>query len=253
MKIAITNRWTGAVQYECELDASLDTQSRSFQLGAAVKLAYLSGANLSGAYLRGANLCGAYLCGAYLCGAYLCGADLCGADLSDAYLCGADLCGADLCGADLSDAYLRGAYLRGANLRGANLSHANLSDAYLRGANLSHANLSGADLCGADLSGANLRGADLCGDKIEAMRVFTGLYKYQVWAVLFQDGSRCIRMGCFFKSLEDWEKIDIRKSNLREFPDDGSAECEDRVIAFEFAKDAVLRMTLPEVAATEGR
>ena len=183
MKIAITNRWTGAVQYECELDASLDTQSRSFQLGAAVKLAYLSGANLSGAYLRGANLCGAYLCGAYLCGAYLCGADL----------------------------------------------------------------------CGADLSGANLRGADLCGDKIEAMRVFTGLYKYQVWAVLFQDGSRCIRMGCFFKSLEDWEKIDIRKSNLSEFPDDGSAKCEDRVIAFEFAKDAVLRMTLPEVAATEGR
>ena len=218
MKIAITNRWTGAVQYECELDASFDTQSRSFQLGATVKLAYKSGADLRDA-------------------------DLCVANLRDADLCVANLRGADLCGANL-----RGADLCGADLRGANLCGANLSVANLRGANLCGADLRGADLCGADL-----RGADLCGDKIEAMRVFTGLYKYQVWAVLFQDGSRCIRMGCFFKSLEDWEKIDIRKSNLSEFPDDGSAKCEDRVIAFEFAKDAVLRMTLPEVAATEGR
>ncbi len=223
MKIAITNRWTGAVQYECELDASFDTQSRSFQLGEAVKLAYKSGADLSGAYL--------------------CGADLRGADLRGAYLRGANL---------------RCAYLRGANLRGANLSHANLSDAdlrgaYLRGADLRGADLRGAYLCDADLSGAYLCDANLSDEKIEAMRVFTGLYQYQVWAVLFQDGSRWIRMGCLFKSLEDWEKIGIRKSNLSEFPDDGSAECEDRVIAFEFAKDAVLRMNLPEVAATEGQ
>jgi hypothetical protein len=49
-------------------------------------------------------------------------------------------------------------------------------------------------------------------------------------------------MGCLFKSLEDWEKIGIRKSNLAEFPDDGSDKCKERVAAFEFAKAAALRM-----------
>jgi hypothetical protein len=57
-------------------------------------------------------------------------------------------------------------------------------------------------------------------------------------------------MGCFFKSLEDWEIIGIRKSNLNEFPDDGGAKSEERAAAFDFAKAAVLRMTLPkEVSA----
>ena len=86
MKFEIKNRWTGNIQYECELDVSLDTQTHSFQLGAAVKLAYKCGANLRGANLRGA----------YLRGADLCDADLCGADLRDANLRDADLCDANL-------------------------------------------------------------------------------------------------------------------------------------------------------------
>jgi hypothetical protein len=49
-------------------------------------------------------------------------------------------------------------------------------------------------------------------------------------------------MECLWKSLEDWEKIGIRKSNESEFPDDGSESCEERVAAFEFAKAAALRM-----------
>ena len=113
-------------------------------------------------------------------------------------------------------------------------------------ANLSGANLSGADLYGADLSGADLSCANLSGKKIHALRVFTGLYDYEVWSVIFEDGSRWVRMGCLFYSLEKWEKIGIRKSNLSEFPDDGSDKCEDRVTAFEFAKAAVLRMKAPE-------
>ena len=120
--------------------------------------------------------------------------------------------------ADLCDADLRGADLRGANLRGADLR--------------------GANLCGANLCGANLHDAG----KIHALRTFFGLYRYEVWAVLLADGSHWIRMGCFLKSLDDWEKIGIRKSNLSEFPDDGSEASEDRVIAYEFAKAAVLRM-----------
>ena len=179
MKFTISNRWSGKVQYECELDAAFDTKERSLQLGAAVKLAYSSDAVLRGAVLR--------------------------------------------------DAVLSGAVLRGAVLR----------DAVLSGADLR-----GADLSGAVLSGADLRDAVLRGKKLSDMRVFTGLYAYQVWAVLFQDGSRWVRMGCYFKSLEEWEQIGVRKSNLAEYPDDGSERSEERAAAFEFAKAAVLRMKL---------
>ena len=187
--------------------------------------------------LRDANLHGADLHGADLRGAYLRGANLRGADLRGANLRDADLRGANLRDADLSDANLRGA-----NLRGAYLSDADLSDANLRGADLLGAYLRGANLRVADLSDANLRGANLHGEKIQTLRVFTGLYRYTVLAILFADGSRWVRMGCLWKSLEDWETVGIRKSNLREFPDDGSEQSEERVAAFEFAKSAALRL-----------
>ena len=142
-----------------------------------------------------------------------------------------------------SRADLRGADLSGANLRGANLSGANLSDANLNGADLRGADLRGADLSDAYLNGANLNGANLSGElKAKKMRVFNGLYKYQVWAVLAQDGTRYVRMGCLFYSLGDWDDIGIRKSNESEFPDDGSEKCEERVAAFEFAKAAAMRL-----------
>jgi hypothetical protein len=127
MKIEICNRWSGSIQYECDLDVAFDIAAPSFRLGAAVELAYRSG-------------------------------------------------------------------------------------------------------------------ADLSGKKLIDLRVFAGLYAYQVWAILFDDKSRWVRMGCLFHSLDEWEKIGIRKSNLTEFPDDGSAKCEERVAAFEFAKAAALRM-----------
>ncbi len=123
---------------------------------------------------------------------------------------------------NLRDADLRGAYLTGVYLTGAYLAGANLRGAYLRGA----------DLCGADLRGK----------KLAALRVFSGLYAYEVWAVLYEDGERWVRMGCLFKSLEEWEKTGIRKSNLSEFPDDSSNKCEERVAAFEFAKATALRL-----------
>jgi hypothetical protein len=153
MKFEIKNRWTGNVQYSCELDAEFAGKSISIQLGAAVKTGYKSGA-----VLRGADLSGAVLRDA----------DLRDADLRDADLRGADLRGADLSGAVLRGAALRGADLRGADLRGADLSGADLRDADLRGADLSGAVLRGADLrdavlSGAVLSGAVLRGADLRG------------------------------------------------------------------------------------------
>jgi hypothetical protein len=104
------------------------------------------------------------------------------------------------------------------------------------------------------LYGAYLRGAYLQGaegkSKVYSMRVFSGLYEYQVWAVLFEEGSRWVRMGCLFYSLEKWDEIGIRQSNIGEYPEDGSGRSEERVAAFEFAKAAVLRLkkATPEVA-----
>ncbi len=125
-------------------------------------------------------------------------------------------------------------------------SKKNLSGAYLSGADLSGAYLSGADLRGADLRGADLSGAVIDGKKVISMRVFSGLYAYGIWAVHFENGSRWVRMGCLFKSLENWEEIGIRKSNLSQYPDDGSERSEERVAAFEFAKAATLRMKSEE-------
>ena len=167
MKFDIFNRFTGAVQFSCEIDCAADALP-SVKLDLALKVAIkeradLSGAYLSGAYLSGANLIRANLIRANLSGAYLSGADLSGANLSGANLSGADLSGAYLSGADLSGANLSGAYLSGADLSGADLSGAYLSGAYLSGAYLSGADLSGANLSGAYLSGANLIRANLSG------------------------------------------------------------------------------------------
>ena len=119
---------------------------------------------------------------------------------------------------------------------------ADLSGAYLSGADLSGAYLSGANLYEANLSGADLYGANLRGKKVDQLRIFSGLYDYVVYSILFQDGTRMVRMGCLWKTLEEWESIGIRRSNLSQFPDDGSERCMERTAAFEFAKATVLRM-----------
>jgi hypothetical protein len=106
------------------------------------------------------------------------------------------------------------------------------------GANLRGANLRSANLRGANLRGANLRSAE----KIASLRVLTGLYEYQCMAFVTDSGAPWARMGCLWKSVEEWDRITIRASNTNEFPDDGSAKCEERVRAFEFVRDMALRM-----------
>ncbi|WP_395370736.1 pentapeptide repeat-containing protein [Komagataeibacter diospyri] len=135
----IKSRFTGKVQFECELSAEVADMSFSIKLGFAVKKAIEARANLAGAYLADANLAGANLADANLAGAYLAGANLDGAYLAGAYLAGAYLADANLADANLADANLAGAYLAGANLDGAYLA-----DAYLAGANLARANLADA-------------------------------------------------------------------------------------------------------------
>jgi uncharacterized protein YjbI with pentapeptide repeats len=175
-----------------------------------------------------------------LSGADLSRADLRGADLRDAVLSGADLRGADLSGADLRGAVLSRADLSGADLSRADLSGADLSGADLRGAVLRDAVLSGAVLSGAILRDADLRGAVLRGVKIKSLRVYTGLYFYEIWSCVSIDNVPYIRMGCLYKTVEEWDRITIRSSNLSEFPNNGSEKSEERVRAFEFARTQVL-------------
>jgi len=121
---------------------------------------------------------------------------------------------------------------------GAAIKAALLTGAVLRGAVLRDADLPDADLTDADLTGAVLRD-DV---KISALRAMLGLYRYQTWAFTTDSGVPWVRMGCLWNSVEEWDRIGIRASNPNEFPDDGSAKCEERVRAFEFARDMALRM-----------
>jgi hypothetical protein len=129
MKFEIKNRWTGAVQYACELTAEVAGKSYGFQLGFAVIAAHVSNADLSNADLRGCALRGSDLSGSDLSGSDLRGSDLSNADLSNAVLRGSVLRGSDLRGSDLS----------GSDLRGSDLSGSDLSNAVLRGCALSNA------------------------------------------------------------------------------------------------------------------
>jgi len=205
--------------------------------------ANLAGANLHGAYLAGADLAEANLAGAYLDGANLAGAYLDGANLAGANLAGANLAGAFLDGAYLVRAYLDGADLAGAGLAGANLAGAFLDGAYLAGAYLDGANLDGAYLAWANLDGANLDGAYLDGaNRIFSLEVFSSLYKYTCWAFATVEGVPWVRMGCLWKTVDEWDKVGIRKSNLREFPDNGSETSERRARAFEFTRTAAVSL-----------
>ena len=151
--------------------------------------------------------------------------------------------GAAIKAAILTGAVLTGAVLTGADLTGADLTGAVLTDADLTGADLRGAVLRDADLRGAVLRGAVLRDADLRGAvKISTLRVISGLYEYQCMAFVTDSGVPWVRMGCLWKSVEEWGRITIRASNTGEFPDDGSAKCEERVRAFEFVRDMALRM-----------
>ncbi len=111
--------------------------------------------------------------------------------------------------------------------------YADLSGSDLSNANLLNADLSGADLSGADLFCADLRGAKYKDVVIKHVRVFTSLYKYQVWAIIAEDDSEWIRMGCFFRKREEWNKNFW--NNDKEFPNDNSEGSNMRLAAFNFA------------------
>jgi uncharacterized protein YjbI with pentapeptide repeats len=107
----IKHRYTGAVLFECELPADLESGLHARH---ALEKATAARANLAGANLAGANLAGANLAGTNLARANLEGANRDGANLDGAYLARANLAGANLDGANLAGANLDGANLDGA-------------------------------------------------------------------------------------------------------------------------------------------
>ena len=203
MSIKILNRWTNACIWEGEVETIKE----------AVAKAIASGANLRGCNLSDSNL-------------------------SDSDLRGCNLSDSDLRGSNLSDSDLRGCNLSGSDLRGSNLSDSNLSDSDLSGCNLSYSDLSGSNLRGSDLSGCNLCAVG----KIKAIRVMTGLYRYVIFAIVAEDGEPWVRMGCQWRSVTEWDRITIRDSRTREFPNDGSTRSEQRARAFEFARGEAIEM-----------
>ena len=92
----------------------------------------------------------------------------------------------------------------------------------------------GAYLRGADLQGADLQGAYLQGEKIKTAIVFAGLYKYVVIPYITEKDEKRIKMGCYNRSLAEWESDFWNNNN--EFPNDNSVSSNLRLMAFETAK-----------------
>ena len=111
------------------------------------------------------------------------------------------------------------------------------------GDNLTGAYLWGANLWGANLQDADLRSAELRhGMKIKSLRIFAGLYVHICMAIVDESGIPWVRMGCLWHTVEEWDRIGIRESNIREFPNDGSPKSEERVRAFEFVRATAIAM-----------
>ena len=168
--------------------------------------------------LRGSNLRGSNL-------SY---SDLSYSDLRDSDLSDSNLSYSDLRYSDLRGSNLRGSNLRDSDLRGSDIRGSNLRDSDLRGSNLS-----GSNLRGSNLSGSNLSGSDLSGVKIKKTAVFTGLYKYIVMPVIAEDGAEYIRMGCFSRTVAEWEANFW--NNPSEFPNKGDMPSKLRWMAYQTA------------------
>ena len=112
-------------------------------------------------------------------------------------------------------------------------SYADLSNANLFNADLRCSDLSNADLLYANLSKASLSGAKYKDVVIKHVRVFSALYKYQVWAIIAEDDSEWIRLGCFFRKREEWNENFWNNDN--EFKNDNSEDSNMRLAAFNFA------------------
>lgn len=95
-----------------------------------------------------------------------------------------------------------------------------------------------ADLSGANLSGVNLNGADLSGVTYKGIEIkylcsLSGLYRYNVLAIVSVDGTWYVALGCHCRTVDEW-RADFW-NNVKEFPDDGKMPTVERKFALETA------------------
>ena len=108
-----------------------------------------------------------------------------------------------------------------------------LKDTIIKAVN-SDADLTDADLRGADLRGADLRGAKIKDITIKKATIITGLYDYVVIPIISKDNIKWVKMGCYLRTVEDWDKDFWNNNN--EFPNNGSEKSNMRLFAYETAK-----------------
>ena len=216
-----------------------DTENADVEVSVSGWVTWNSGNFLGGNFRGGDFLGGDFRGGNFLCGNFL------GGNFRGGNFRGGDFRGGNfLCGNFLGGDFRGGNFL-GGDFRGGNFRGGDFRGGDFRGGNFRGGNFLGGNFLGGNFLCGDFRGGKVKGNKVLKLRAHRGLYPYQVTAALLEDGRRFVQMGCLWKSLEEWEKVGIRKSNPEEFPDDGSERCEERVAAFEFARAAALRMKLP--------
>jgi len=66
------------------------------------------------------------------------------------------------------------------------------------------------------------------------LKFINGLYNYSVACILAKNGTKYIKMGCYLRTLAEWENDFWNNNN--EFPNDDSEKSNMRKFAFECAK-----------------
>lgn len=180
--------------------------------------------------------------------------ELANKDLSGLNLDGADFSGNVFVRTNFNECSLKNANFEFATisipiLQSVDLSGCNLKDTFFHNTLLSDVKLTGATLINTYFNTSNLSKTDLTGAKLKTQEgeIFTvkkwkyyhNAYKYSAAGFISEDNLAFIRLGCFLRSVEDWEE-DFW-NNEYEFPDDGSKESLKRLNAYKKCLNWILK------------
>jgi hypothetical protein len=163
--------------------------------------------NLSQINMAGANMARSNMAHAYMARANMEGAYMEGANMEHAYMEGANMAGAYM-----AYAFMEGAYMAYAYMLGANMSHAYMVHANMARSNMAHANMAYANMAHANMALANIEGAFM---EEEYGKLITKRPILQInnigrdnscLSAIFCEKGIVIRRGCFYGSLDEFEK-----------------------------------------------
>ena len=86
------------------------------------------------------------------------------------------------------------------------------------------------------------------GAEIKTAIVFTGLYLYVVIPYITEENVKRVKMGCYDRTIEEWD-ADFW-NNDKEFPNNGSFISNQRLLAYQTAKQW-LQLAEAEINKTE--